>query len=125
MQEACAHTKVCLARLSECLRPAFGLRRGLGPDVLRCRCLGVGENVLAVRRGAAPPRDVLAREPLVEIPATGDLGQFQQRQNSLDIVDPKAVRPQACRRRALRPVDELPVRQTVLEWCQTLLVAQL
>jgi hypothetical protein len=134
MREACAHIKVCLARLSECLRRVFGLLLGLGPDVLRRRYLGVVENVMAVPQDAvrrdAPDlehfQDGLAPELPVEIPATGDLGLLpKERQNLLDIVDPKAMRRSAYRRRALRRGDELTARQPVQEWRPTLQVAQL
>jgi hypothetical protein len=124
MREVCAHTKACLARLSEYRRRVFGLLLGLDPDVLRRRYWGVVENVMAfrqdaVRSGAPVP------EPPVEIPVTGDLGLLpKERQNLLDIVDPKVVRRSAYRRRALRPADELAARQPVQECCQAVQIAQ-
>jgi hypothetical protein len=101
MQEARARIGACLARLSECLRRVFGLRRGLGPDVLHHRYLGVVGNVRLVHRDVVhqavlvPERfqDGLAPELRVEIPATGGLGLLpKERQNLLDIVDPRALR---------------------------------
>lgn len=71
----------------------------------------------AVRRDAPDLErfpDGLAPELLVEIPATGDLGLLpKERQNLLDIVDPKAVRQPAYRRQALRRGDEpaVPVQE--------------
>src|ERR1700684_2985286 len=110
MREVCAHTRACLARLSECPRRVFGLLLGLGPDVLPRRYLGAAENVMAVRRDGVRPdapdpercQDVLARELRVEIPATGDLGLLpKERRNLLEIVDSKAVRRGAYTRRVL------------------------
>lgn len=101
MREVCAHTKACLALLSVCLRRVFGLLLGLGPDVLPRRYLGVVGNVMAVRLDVVhqdalvPERfpDGLAPELPVEIPATGELDLLpKQRQNLLDIVDPRVVR---------------------------------
>jgi hypothetical protein len=77
--------------------------------------LGVVENVRAVRRDVLAPErrpDELVPEPPVEIPATADLGLLpKERPNLLDIVDPRAVCRSAYRRQALRPDDELTVRQ--------------
>jgi hypothetical protein len=91
------------------------------------------ENVMAVRQDAVrwdapvPERcpDGLVPEPPVEIPVTGDLGLLPKEcQNLLDIVDPKLVPRLAYTRQVLRPSDELPVRQSVREYCRTLQVAQ-
>jgi hypothetical protein len=134
MQEVCAHTKVCLARLSECLRRVFGPRRDLAQGVLRRRYSGVVENVMAVHRDAVRRdvlvpkrcRDGLDPEPRVENPATADLGQLpKERQNFLEIVDPRAFRWSIYRRLALQPDDEPAVRQSTPERCQTLRVAQM
>jgi hypothetical protein len=122
MREACAHTKACLARLSERLRRAFARQQDLGQGDLRRRCLGAAESVLAVRPDAVH-RDVLvpersldepAQERLGEILVTGGLGLLQMGLRNLpDIVEPTAPLRSACAFLALRPGDWPTARQPV------------
>ena len=116
MQEVCAHTKVCLARLWERLRRAAELPLDLAQDGLHHHCSDAAESAMAAHWDAEH-RDGLvlercrgepAQERLAEIPAMDDPdpGQMES-QNLLDIADLSAARRWAYIRQEWQQVDEL------------------
>jgi hypothetical protein len=117
------HTKVCLARLLERLRPAVELPPDLARDDLHHHCSGAVGSAMAAHRDAEHPdglilehcRDEPAREQrLAEIPAMDDPGWHRTEfQNLQDIADLKAVRLLAYIRSAGRQDDESLARYPV------------
>ena len=104
MQEACAHTTACLARLWERLRRAVELLLDLAQDGLHHHCSAAAGSAMAVHPGAAHRdglvlercRDEIVREQLVEIPVMDDPDQPRTEfQNLPDIADLRAVRRSA------------------------------
>ena len=123
------HTKVCLARLLERLRPAVELPPDLARDDLHHHCSGAVGSAMAVHRDAEHPhglvlersRDGPAREQrLAEIPVMDGPGWHRTEfQNLQDIADLKAVRRLAYIRSAGRQDDESLERYPVPGWPQT------
>ena len=130
MREASAHTTVCLARLSERLRPAAELLLDLAQDVLHHHCSAAAGSAMAVHRGAEHRRDGLVLERYrdetvrerrrAEILVTDDPDQRRTELQSLpDIADLKAVRRSAYIHSEAQRVDAFLARQPVRESSQT------
>jgi hypothetical protein len=110
------HTRVCLARLLERLRPAVELPPDLARDDLHRHCSGAVGSAKAVHQDAEHPAGLVlercpdepAREQrLAEIPVMDDPDWHRTEfQNLQDIADLQAERLLACIRSAGRQHDE-------------------